>query len=163
MICYLWNDFCLVIVFGVLLQCWTLSIWLWGALLMHQTLSPQMRSNTSSSFWMRIEKTSCERLNWSTSTLGAKLCKMNFTCRQEKLTQLCLCKLPLDPRGRSLALNWWIQKPLHLLSEVSLIDMKNSERIYQLQQPFVKDHQTSSPFAITIHPYRNVYLLLCLH
>jgi hypothetical protein len=44
-----------------------------------------------------------------------------------------------------------------------LIDMKNSERIYQLQQPFVKDHQTSSPFAITIHPYRNVYLLLCLH
>jgi hypothetical protein len=44
-----------------------------------------------------------------------------------------------------------------------LMYMKNLERIYQLQQPFVKYHQTSSPYAITIHPYRNVYLLLCLH
>jgi hypothetical protein len=86
----------------------------------------------------------------------AKLHEMNITCRQEKLTQSCLCNSPFDFRGRSLALIWWIQKPFHLLSEISLMYMSNLEWIYQLQQPFVKDHQTSSHYAITIHPYRRM-------
>jgi hypothetical protein len=71
-----------------------------------------------------------------TSELGAKLHEAISTHEWKKITWLCLCKSPFDPRGKSyLHLN-----DPNLPNGVSSMYKTSLDKILQLHQLFIKDH-----------------------